>query len=94
MCIRIEDILKEVAEERDYQVELWGVQRHDFPVWMTVLGEEFGEACQALLEARRIPERSDAHKAALIPLRKELIQVAAVAVAAVEHLDEEIHRDA
>jgi NTP pyrophosphatase (non-canonical NTP hydrolase) len=83
-------ILAKVREERVAQVSKWGVQRHDFSVWMTILGEEFGEVCQSLLDARRFPDSSDTHKAALLSVRDELIQVAAVAVAIVEHIDEEL----
>lgn len=46
-----------------------------------ILGEEFGEACRAVLEAGDVV--NDKHGA---QLRKELIQVAAVAVAWIEAL--------
>jgi len=80
----MEHILRDITNERARQVAKWGIQRHDFFVWMTVLGEEFGEACQAILHYREL--MSDQRRA---KIRAELVQVAAVAVAAIEHLDEE-----
>jgi NTP pyrophosphatase (non-canonical NTP hydrolase) len=49
---------------------------------MAILTEEVGESAEAALDAHFYPDRSLAH------LREELIQVAAVAVAMVEHIDE------
>lgn len=72
-------ILAEVNTERDRQDEKWGgipgTDRRDDHTYAAVLGEEFGEACQAWLE--RDTEA----------LRKELVQTAAVAVAWIEELD-------
>jgi len=48
------------------------------------MAAEFGEACQAILHYREL--MSDQRRA---KIRAELVQVAAVAVAAIEHLDEE-----
>jgi len=53
------------------------VQNHKPFKWLTILGEEYGEACRAALEAGNIRYR----------YRDELIQLAAVAVAAVESID-------
>jgi NTP pyrophosphatase (non-canonical NTP hydrolase) len=73
-------ILSAVSDERDRQDEKWGgvpgLDRGDNDVkYPAVLGEEFGEVCQAWLEGD------------LANLRTELVQVAAVAVAWVEELD-------
>lgn len=72
-------VLGDVAEERRRQDEKWGgtpgIDRRSDPHYAAVLGEEFGEVCQAWLE-RKVDD-----------LREELIQVAAVAVAWVEELD-------
>lgn len=38
-----------VFEERIRQEVKWGPQLHDPRTWMTILGEEFGEACQEAL---------------------------------------------
>ena len=72
-------ILLHVSEERDRQNAKWGgipgVQRRDDHTYAAVIGEEFGEACQAWLERNTAA------------LRVELIQVAACAVAWIEELD-------
>ena len=70
-------IAQEVVRERERQDEKWGEQNHHPLKWITILGEEFGEACRGAFENN--PKN----------YREELIQVAAVAVAAVESLDRE-----
>jgi NTP pyrophosphatase (non-canonical NTP hydrolase) len=69
------NVLDEVRAERERQDRKWGEQNHPLDTWMTVLMEEVGEAAQDVLKGRT-PE-----------LRKELVQVAAVAVAAIEFID-------
>lgn len=50
-------ILDMVENERRRQDEQWGYARHHHPtVWMTVLGEEYGEACQAALDQHVHPQ--------------------------------------
>jgi len=66
------DVLNQVAEERGNQLGEWGSQEHAPSIWLTILMEEAGEAAKALLEGE--PEK----------YRHELVQVAAVAVAAIE----------
>jgi hypothetical protein len=74
-------VLDEVNRERRNQDEEWGAGRQLNPrTWITILGEEFGEVCRADLE-----NDSDGYRA-------ELIQVAAVAVAAVERHDRMVSR--
>lgn len=72
-------ILADVSVERDRQNAKWGgvpgVDRRDDHTYAAVLGEEYGEVCEAWLE------RDTAS------LREELVQVAAVAVAWIEELD-------
>lgn len=65
--------LKEILEERKRQDSKWNPKR-SLPVatWMTILGEEFGEACLEALQGN------------LEAFRKEMIQVAAVALAILE----------
>lgn len=74
-------VLNEVAAERDRQDAKWGEQNHDLPVWITVLAEEIGEAAQEVLAARA------GERPAMLRCRAELVQVAAVAVAAIEYID-------
>ena len=69
------DILMEVLHERELQFHKWGVQDHDEDRWMVILMEEVGECCKA------IQEEDPAN------YREELVQVAAVAVAAIEAFD-------
>lgn len=68
-------VYTDIKEERERQDAKWGEQNHPLDTWMTVLMEEVGEAAQDVLKGRT-PE-----------LRKELVQVAAVAVAAIEFID-------
>jgi NTP pyrophosphatase (non-canonical NTP hydrolase) len=68
-------VLEEVAEERARQDGKWGQQNHVPAIWIVILGEEFGELCQASLESDHVA------------MRTEALQVAAVAVAFVERLD-------
>jgi NTP pyrophosphatase (non-canonical NTP hydrolase) len=74
------DVIRDVIEERARQDEKWGEQNHDPFTYLTILGEEYGEACKAALEE----EFGDGP---IEDLRKELIHTAAVAVAMVECLD-------
>ena len=69
-------VLYEVQNERAKQDHKWGPQHHVANErWGLILGEEFGEACEAaLMEVDT-------------ELRKELIQVAAVAVNWIESID-------
>lgn len=75
-----------VAIERQRQTEKWGTQRHTWVEWMTVLGEEYGEACKAAVELNW--GRSDD----IAELRRELIQVAAVAVQIAERISEHLYQ--
>jgi len=74
-------ILTDVVLERNRQQQKWGVQTHSIMEWLTILGEEFGEACKAGNESYF---RNDS----LDKLRKELIQTMAVALAIVEGIDQ------
>lgn len=65
----------DVETERTRQDKKWGEQNHDVFKWITILVEEVGEAAEAAL-----CQRSESY-------REEMIQVAAVAIAAVESLD-------
>lgn len=76
------DVLHDVHAERMRQDKKFGPQSHDDGTWGLVLGEEFGEVCEAALDRRRTP-RADRDSL----LRAELVQVAAVAVAWVEAID-------
>ena len=66
------EVLAAIESERDYQDKLWGVQNHLPEHWVTILMEEVGEAAKAVLE-------NDSYEYA-----DEMVQVAAVAIAALE----------
>lgn len=68
-------VLEEIQDERRRQDRKWGEQNHEPFKWLAILTEEVGEAAQATLWDNRNM------------IRSELIQVAAVAVAAIECLD-------
>jgi NTP pyrophosphatase (non-canonical NTP hydrolase) len=79
-------VLDDVIAERNRQDRKWGQQRHDMTVWMTVIGEEFGEVCQVILKARPNPDwQIDGSRD---HLRAELVQLAAVTIAAIEAMDD------
>ena len=82
--MRSEKILQKIINELNRQDAKWGEQDHHPMEWLAILGEEYGEACKAALEAHFDGyERTDDYS----DYRKELIETAAVAVAAVECLD-------
>lgn len=65
-----------VMTERQRQDQKWGANRDlDDGTWLKILVEEVGEVAKAMLEKD------------LTNLREELVQVAAVAVAAIENID-------
>lgn len=69
-------ILNSIVDERVRQDEKWGDQsEHPATFWYAVLGEEVGEVANAILH-------EDAGA-----VKKELIQVAAVAVAWLEAME-------
>ena len=69
-------LLAKITAERERQDAKWGIQRHPVHVWNTILGEEVGEVANAILEDD------------IEGLKKELIQVAAVALSFAEALED------
>ncbi len=68
-------IREEIEAERIRQYMKWGEQNHSPEKWMNILMEEVGEAAQAGLQKR------------FADYREELVQVAAVALTAIESFD-------
>ena len=73
-------VLVDILEERRLQDGKWGIQHHAALRWLSILGEEYGEACCAANEAT-------ATGTGWPQYRRELVQVAAVAMAAIEDYD-------
>jgi len=78
--LRLDNIVEEVYLERHRQMRKWGEQNHDPVTWMPILMEEVGEAAQEALRTHFGAKPYDDY-------RKEVIQVAAVALAMLEALD-------
>lgn len=75
-------VLVEVAEERRRQDVKWGKHRiHEPQHWIALMAEELGEVARGMLKVN------------LDNYRAELIQLAALAVAACESLDLEWEQD-
>lgn len=76
----LKQAVADTIKEREWQDARWGVQNHDPITWSAILTEECGEFAQAALH-----HKFGGHAA--VSLRKEAVQVAAVAVAIIECLD-------
>ena len=74
-----------VNDERNRQDAKWGIQNHAQSQWVGILGEEFGEYCQAVNETY-LNNATKKHEGGYDNLLKELTHVAAVAVGAMESL--------
>ncbi len=81
------NVFEEIGNERLRQDRKWGVQNHNPVEWIAVLTEEVGEAAKAALEAHLSHNENG-----LSGYRKELIQIAAVAVAMVECYDRNLKK--
>lgn len=77
---RIKMPIIDVSDERLAQDARWGQQNHSDEWWLAILGEEFGEVSQAILHDRFGGKASGT-------TRKELVQLAAVAMAWIECID-------
>lgn len=80
--------MTEILEERERQNDKWGEQNHAPMEWMAILTEEVGEAMKEALEFHWNGEHYFHDRDAVLKrYRAELVQVAAVAIAALESLD-------
>lgn len=77
------EVLTDIDNERTRQDSKWGIQRHDYGTWLTILVEEVGEVAQAMQADKGWGKESDANH-----LYTELIHVAAVATAIAEQVKE------
>lgn len=79
-------VLEDVVDERIKQNEKWGTQDHDWGDWMLILGEEFGETCEEMLNNRFGRDKhGKMHR--IKELREEAVQLVAVGVAIIEYVD-------
>lgn len=96
----MEKILEEIKKERIRQNQKWGEQNHSVIEWQAILMEEVGEAAKeagdfhfknpyvnANGEKQEVLLNDVVQEVRLKDYRKELIQVAAVAVQMIECLD-------
>lgn len=80
MTLATKKVLLDIRLERCRQIEKWGKQNRDVCEWILILAEEFGEASK---EANEVYFRQKDP----LEYRQELVQTAAVCVAAIESLD-------
>ena len=78
------EIFKAVLNERHRQDGKWGEQNHDLPLWTGILGEEYGELCEAINET---VFDNGTNKGGYENMKKEAIHVAAVAIGFLECLE-------
>ena len=78
-------VLQLIDEERNRQDAKWGEQNHAQFQWVGILGEEFGEYCQAVNETY-LNNATEQHKGGIDNMMEELTHVAAVTVGAMESL--------
>jgi len=79
-------IAMDVLDERKRQDKIFGEQNHCLPMWVPIIGEEFGELCEAIYETIH-PTQGKAVKGGYVNMRNEAIQLAAVSQKFVEYLD-------
>lgn len=77
------DIFKSVLYERYRQDNKWGEQNHVLERWTGILGEEYGELCEAINETIFV----DCTNGGYETMKKEAVHVAAVAIAFIEYLE-------
>ena len=86
-------VLAEIIDERIRQNNKWGEQNHSLPEWIAILTEEVGEAAKEAVKYHHKETVEGARptegiqKERLENFRKEMVQVAAVAVQIIEFLD-------
>lgn len=79
--------IKAILAERQRQDEKWGEQNHLPQFWTGILGEEYGEFCEAVNETVFNNGEEERKKGGYENMRKEAIHVAAVAVGFLECLE-------
>jgi len=82
-------IFKCVKNERERQIKLWGKQSYNNPLnWLGILTEEVGEFAQAANETV-LENATKKHLGGAGNMIKELVHIAAVAIAAASDIQNE-----
>ncbi len=84
-----EKVIQDLLAERQRQDSKWGEQNYPSQFWTGILGEEYGELCEAINETV-FDNGSD--KGGYENMKKEAIHVAAVAVGFLECLERNKNR--
>lgn len=79
--------ISEIISERNRQDAKWGQQNHYPQFWTGILGEEFGELCEAVNETVFDNGKNAKPKGGYENMRKEAVHVAAVAIGFLECLE-------
>ncbi|MNM10450.1 hypothetical protein D3C81_205780 [compost metagenome] len=87
IMLGLTDAIDSVLNERTRQDAKWGEQNHEPMSWMGILGEEFGELCEAVNETHFNNGPEARKKGGYLNMRAEAVQVAAVAISFIEALD-------
>lgn len=74
-----------IAQRRYEQLEKWGEQEHTWSEWATILGEEYGELCEAINETV-LNNATKPELGGLENMANEAVDVAAVALQMLEYL--------
>ena len=77
-----------IAQRRYEQLEKWGEQEHTWSEWATILGEEYGELCEAINETV-LNNATKPELGGLENMVNEVVDVAAVALQMLEYLLDE-----
>ena len=89
-CLSDKELALELVRvERQNQDSKWGDQNHSLPEWCTILGEEFGELCEAVNETV-LYNADKPERAGIENILKECTHVSAVAVQILEKIIPEV----
>ena len=80
----LQNVLQAIVKERQRQDTKWGIQNHLPQFWTGILGEEYGEFCEAVNET---VFDNGTNKGGYDNMYKEAVHVAAVAVGFLEYLE-------
>jgi hypothetical protein len=79
-------VVEMILVERAKQHQKWGEQNHKPQGWIGILGEEFGELCEAINETC-LDNAQDTHKGGYENIKREAIHTCAVALGFLECLE-------